>query len=190
MHLRNTLNSRKFIMTKRQVFFSFDYDQDVFRVAQVKNMGVLEGNPLLSPNEWEEVKRGGDAAIKNWIDVNMQNRSCLVVLIGEKTHESRWVKYEIKKAWNDGKGVVGIYIHNLVCPRNGKSKQGKNLFQDIKMNTLTKKVSDDLLTIMYGTPLSSIVKCFEPVWYDAYNDIANHLESLVEEAIKARQINP
>lgn len=27
-------------MSKRQVFFSFDYDKDVFRVAQVKNMGT------------------------------------------------------------------------------------------------------------------------------------------------------
>ena len=85
-------------MPKRQVFISFDYDRDVLRVAQVRNMGALEGNTLISSNEWEQIKKGGDAAIKNWIDTNMQNRSCLIVLIGEKTHESRWVRYEIQTA--------------------------------------------------------------------------------------------
>lgn len=174
-------------MPKRQVFISFDYDQDVCRVAQVKNMGALEGNTLISANEWEQIKKGGDAAIKNWIDTNMQNRSCLIVLIGEKTHESRWVKYEIQKAWNDGKGIVGIYIHNLKCPRNGTCNQGRNLFQDIKMNSQTKKIDFSFVTSLYGTPLSDVVKCFNPNWYDAYGDIESHIESLVEEAIQARR---
>lgn len=174
-------------MPKRQVFISFDYDRDVLRVAQVRNMGTLEGNTLISSNEWEQIKKGGDAAIKNWIDTNMQNRSCLIVLIGEKTHESRWVRYEIQKAWNDGKGIVGIYIHNLKCPRNGICNQGYNLFRDIKMDPQTKKVDFSFATSLYGIPLSNAIKCFNPNWYDAYGDIENHLESLVEEAIHARQ---
>lgn len=174
-------------MPKRQVFISFDYDRDVLRVAQVRNMGALEGNTLISSNEWEQIKKGGDAAIKNWIDTNMQNRSCLIVLIGEQTHESRWVRYEIQKAWNDGKGIVGIYIHNLKCPRNGICNQGYNLFRDIKMDSQTKKVDFSFATSLYGIPLSNAIKCFNPNWYDAYGDIENHLESLVEEAIHARQ---
>lgn len=41
----------------------------------------------------------------------------MVVLIGEDTAKRKWVKYEIKKAWNEGKGVLGIYIHNLKDPK-------------------------------------------------------------------------
>lgn len=178
-------------MPKRKVFFSFDYDQDVLRVAQVKNMGAIEGNTLVSSNEWEEIKRGGDAAIKRWIDSNMENRSCLVVLIGEKTHESRWVNYEIKKAWNDGKGVVGIYIHNLKDPRNGPCSQGKNLFHNIYIDPTTHKITENTFVAMlyaHNKPLSNIVKCFDPKWYDAYGDIENHLESLIEEAISNRKL--
>lgn len=104
-----------------------------------------------------------------------------------KTHESKWVKYEIEKAWNDAKGIVGIYIHNLKCPRYGKSPQGINLFQNINMNSRTKKVDSNFETILYGIPLSSVVKCFNPNWYDAYNDIESHLESLIEEAIHNRK---
>ena len=49
----------------------------------------------------------------------MRDKSCVIVLIGKKTAKRKWIRYEIKKAWKDGKGVVGIYIHNL------KDKDGK-----------------------------------------------------------------
>ena len=40
-------------------------------------------------------------------------RSCVVVLIGSETASRKWVQYEIEQGWKRGKGVVGIYIHNL-----------------------------------------------------------------------------
>ena len=176
-------------MPKRQVFFSFDYDEDVMRVAQVKNIGAIEGETIVSTNEWETIKRGGDEAIKRWIDYNMTNRSCLVVLIGKKTHKSRWVDYEIKKAWNDGKGIVGIYIHNLKDPRTGTTVQGENPFKHIYINQYTKKIEDSFHGLLYNPvqPLSLFVRCFEPVWYDAYGDIRDNLESLIEEAVTRRK---
>ena len=100
-------------MAKRQVFFSFYYDEDVWRVAQVRNIGTIEGQPLFSDNGWEKVRRTSDEAIKRWIDKEMSMRSCVVVLIGEHTASRKWVKYEIEQAWKKGKGIVGIYIHKL-----------------------------------------------------------------------------
>ncbi len=91
-------------MAKRQIFYSFHFDNDVMRVQQVRNMGTLEENKPVSVNEWEQVKKGGDATIEKWIDDNMKYRSCVVVLVGEETANRKWVKHEIKKAWNDGKG--------------------------------------------------------------------------------------
>ena len=44
-------------MAKRQVFYSFHYYKDSWRAAQVKNMGMVEGNTPVSANEWEEVKK-------------------------------------------------------------------------------------------------------------------------------------
>jgi hypothetical protein len=35
------------------------------------------------------------------------------VLIGENTAERKWVKYEIKKAWNDKKGVLVFIFTKL-----------------------------------------------------------------------------
>lgn len=159
-------------MAKRQIFYSFHFGNDVMRVQQIRNIGALEDNKPVSPNEWEEVKKKGDAGIKKWIDDNMSYRSCVVVLIGEDTANRPWVKYEIEKAWNDKKGVLGIYIHNLNCPRNGTCYKGANPF--------------DSFTFKDGRKLSSVVKCYNPKSTDAYNDIADNFEDWVEEAIAAR----
>ena len=90
-------------MAKRQVFYSFHYAKDSWRAAQVKNMGVVEGNTPVSANEWEDVKRKGRTAIENWINSVMAWRSCVVVLIGEETYSREWCKYEIEHAWKSGK---------------------------------------------------------------------------------------
>ena len=142
------------------------------RVAQIRNIGAIEGNKPVSENAWEEVKKKGNKAIEDWIDENMKYRSCVIVLVGEETSQRKWVKYEIEKAWNDGKGLLGIYIHNIKCPRNGKCNKGDNPFEQFELN---------------GTNFSKIVKCYNPTWYDAYNDIKNNIEDWIEEAIKIRK---
>jgi hypothetical protein len=156
-------------MPKRQVFYSFHFKNDVMRVQQIRNIGMIEGNTPVSPNKWEEIKRQGDNAIKKWIDDNMKYRSCVVVLVGSKTANRKWVKYEIEKAWNDGKGVVGIYIHNLKCPNSGFSKKGKNPFDNFTLG---------------DKELSDVVECYNP---NSYNDIKNNLTNWIEEAIEIRK---
>jgi len=158
---------------KRQTFYSFHYKNDVLRVSQIRNIGALEDNKPVSSNDWEEVKLKGDAGVKKWINDNMNYRSCVVVMIGVETASRKWVQYEIEKAWNDGKGLVGIYIHNIKCPNNGISKQGANPFDGFTLDDGKKK-------------LSSVVKCYNPKSSDAYNDIRANLESWVEEAITIR----
>lgn len=158
---------------KRQVFYSFHFDNDVMRVQQIRNIGVIEGNTPVSVNEWETVKRGGEYAIKKWIDDNMKYKNCVIVLIGEQTANRPWVKYEIEKAWNDGKALLGIYIHNLKDPRTGTCRQGANPFDNI--------------TLQSGYKLSNFVPCQNPNSWGAYNDIASNLENWIESAIRVRQ---
>lgn len=157
--------------TKRQIFYSFHYTNDVMRVAQLRNIGTLEDNKPVSENEWEEVKKKSDAGIEKWIDDNMNYRSCVVVMVGAETANRKWVKHEIKKAWTEKRGVLGIYIHNINCPRNGKSKQGLNPFDNFTIG---------------GKKMSQIVKCYNPSSTDAYNDIKRNIESWIEEAITIR----
>ncbi len=160
-------------MAKRQVFYSFHYDNDVFRVHQIRNIGAIEENKPVSANNWEEVKRKGDASIEKWIDDNMNYRSCVIVLIGEQTANRKWVKHEIEKAWNEGKGLLGIYIHNLKDPRTGVCKQGANPF--------------DQFTFKDGTKLSSKVKCYNPNSTSPNMEIILKLEDWIEKAINDRK---
>ena len=159
-------------MAKRQIFYSFHYKNDVMRVQQILNIGALEENKPVSPNDWEVIKKKGNNAIENWIDDNMKYRSCVVVLVGSETSSRPWVDYEIRKAWNDHKGVFGIYIHNIMCPNNGTCRKGSNPFDSISLTN--------------GNKLSSIVKCYDPDPYNAYGDIAKNMEKWVENAIAQR----
>lgn len=163
-------------MAKRQVFYSFSYADDVFRVQQIRNIGVLEGNPPVSPNQWEQIKQSGKEAVKRWIDENMKYKSCIVVLIGSHTASRPWVQYEIKKAWDEKKPVVGIYIHNLNCPRNGKSRKGANPF--------------DFLYAQSGQKLSSMIEVHDPSVINTYSDIARNIEYWVSKAITIRSLYP
>jgi hypothetical protein len=156
-------------MPKRQIFYSFHFKNDVMRVQQVRNIGTFDGNAPVSHQDWETVKRGGDKAIEKWINDNMNNRSCVVVLIGEETSKRPWVEYEIKKAWNEKRGVLGIYINNLKCPNNGTCSKGDSPFDKISF----KKADGTIVKVPCKTPKSS----------DAYNDIKENIEAWIEEAI-------
>lgn len=156
---------------KRQVFYSFHFDNDVMRVQQIRNIGVVEGNKPVAPNNWEQIKRS-EYAVKKWIDDNMKYKSCVVVLVGSETASRKWVDYEIRKAWNEGKGIFSVYIHNLKDPRTGTCRKGANPFDNVLLKN--------------GQKLSSLVQCYDPNSWDAYNDIAKNLENWVDFAIKSR----
>ncbi|MBP9019626.1 MAG: TIR domain-containing protein [Bacteroidales bacterium] len=158
----------------RRVFFSFHYKPDNWRASQIRNMGVIEGNRPVSDNDWEQITRGGDEAIQDWISEQMEGKSCIIVLIGANTAGRKWIKYEIKKAWNDGKGVLGIYIHNLKDKEGEQSSKGINPFDDFTIN---------------GEKLSIIVKAYDPPYSTSkyvYDYIKEHLVDWVEEAIEIR----
>jgi hypothetical protein len=41
-----------------QVFYSFHFDNDVFRVQQIWNIGAIEGNEPVSKNDWPPLVEG------------------------------------------------------------------------------------------------------------------------------------
>lgn len=159
---------------RRRVFFSFHYEADVWRAAQVRNMGMVEGDEPVSDNDWEAVTRAGDAAIQRWIDGQMYGKSCAVVLIGSNTAGRKWIKYEIEKAWKDGKGLLGIYIHNLQDSYGYQSIKGSNPFADFRFGERN---------------FSSVVDVYDPPYAhstDVYAYIANNIADWVERAIQVR----
>ncbi len=99
----------------RRVFFSFKYE-DVSRAMIVRNSWVTQGKQaagFVDAADFEKIKRQGDAAIKRWVDNQLDGTSVTVVLVGEKTCSSRWVKYEIEKSEAIGNGLLGINISKI-----------------------------------------------------------------------------
>lgn len=155
-------------MAREPIFYSFHYDNDVFRVQQIRNMGVVDGNEPVSPNEWEQVKRKGDAAVEKWIDDSMKYKRCVIVLIGSETATRKWVLHEIKRAWELKKGLFGIYIHNLKDPRTGTCAKGPNPFSNWTVGNQS---------------MANLVTCYDPNIWDAYGDIQRNLQNWVASAI-------
>jgi len=112
--------------TKRQVFYSFHYKPDCWRASTVRNIGAIEGNKPAPDNDWETITSSGDEAIKKWIREQMKYRSCTIVLVGNKTANRKWIKHEIVKSWDNGMGVVGIYIHGIKNSQGYITEKGNN----------------------------------------------------------------
>jgi hypothetical protein len=160
----------------RRVFYSFHYLPDAWRTSQVRNIGAIEGNKPASDNDWETVKKGGDKAIQKWIDDQLDGRSCTVVLIGKDTAKRKWIDYEVHTSWNNKKGVVGIYVHNLKDSDQKQTTKGANPFAHITMKR-------------DGKALSSIVKAYDPPGTDSkavYDHISQNISKWIEEAVKIR----
>ncbi|MCC6285064.1 MAG: TIR domain-containing protein [Phycisphaerales bacterium] len=160
----------------RRVFYSFHYHPDNWRASQVRNIGAIEGNRPATDNDWESIVRAGEDRIKRWIADQMDGTSCTVVLIGAETAGRKWINHEIIKAWNDRKGVVGVYVHNLLDGSGLRSSKGQNPFDSIRLGD-------------NGPPLSSVVKAYDPSGWDSkdvYATISNSLSGWIDEAISIR----
>ena len=100
----------------RRVFFSFEYEHDVSRAMVVRNSWVTQGREaagFVDAAAFEEVKKGGDAAIKRWIRDQLHGTSVTVVLVGSDTCASRYVQYEIDQSKAKGNGLLGIDVSKI-----------------------------------------------------------------------------
>lgn len=119
----------------RKVFFSFHYENDVWRANIVRNSWVTKPDRqtagFIDAADFEEIKKGGEAAIKKWIDGQLDGTSVTVVLIGSDTSNREYVKYELKQSYERGNGLLGVYIHNVKDKNGNTSTKGSNQFGEI-----------------------------------------------------------
>lgn len=129
-------------------------------------------------HKWEQIKRGGDRPILNWIDSQVATRSCVIVLVGAHTAERTWIRYEIRKAWNDHKGLLAIHIDQLLDRHRRASRKGMNPFSTIRLTN--------------GERMDKYVPAYEPPWWldsrGVYKYIADNLEQWVEHAYDTRHL--
>ena len=83
-------------------------------------------------------------------------------------------QYEVEKAWKDGKGLLGIYIHNLKNRLGNQSAKGKNPFDGFTVGQ---------------ERLSDIVRAYDPPFRrstTAYAYIEDNIADWIESAIQIR----
>ena len=119
----------------RRTFFSFHYENDVWRANIVRNSWITKADRetagFIDAAEFEEVKKGGNIAIKRWINRQLEGTSVTVVLIGADTSNREYIKYEIQQSHARGNGLLGIYVHNLKDRYGNQSPKGSNQFGEI-----------------------------------------------------------
>lgn len=100
----------------RNVFFSFHYQRDVWRVNQIRNLPEIIGTSAAGFQDaslWEKAKKEGDEAIKRMINKALEGTSVTVVCVGNQTANRKYVDYEITKSLERGNGLVAVQIHHL-----------------------------------------------------------------------------
>lgn len=153
----------------RNVFFSFHYGRDAWRAAQVRNCGMTKernAKGYMDAVAWEEVKKKGNKAVKNWIDTQLKGTSVTVVLIGKETSERKYVQYEIEQSYKKGNGIIGIYINDLKDQNGEVDPKGKNPFETCMVDKYGKKV---LLPNRY--------KVYDWIKEDGYNNFPKWIEA-------------
>lgn len=156
----------------RKTFFSFHYERDAWRAANVRNSGVLSSDEeygFIDAGEWEKIEREGDAAIKRWIQDQLKNTSVTAVLIGAETASRDWVRHEIRESWKRGNAIIGVRIHGIKDQDSKTDSFGVNPLDVIKFED--------------GTALSTVCKTYDWV----ADNGREHLGEWLEDAVQARK---
>jgi Thoeris protein ThsB, TIR-like domain len=112
-----------------RTFFSFYYDDDIWRANVVRKSAALKPNidvDFIDASLWEEAETKGDAAIRKLIDDALIGSTVTTVLIGENTASRKWVKYEIAESVRRGNGLFGVHIYKIEDQNGNESQQGAN----------------------------------------------------------------
>ena len=135
----------------RSTFVSLQRDN--WRVRQVLQMGASEAEEVMPAQTWDY-------------------KGALVVLIGAQTASRPWVTYEIAKAWNQERPLVGIRIHGLKDSEGNTDASGANPFEKVTLGSRRGSVAD---YVPVYTPSGSNSN-------QVYASIKNNLESWVAAA--------
>lgn len=128
----------------RNTFFSFHYENDVWRANIVRHSWITKPDRqtagFVDAADFEKIKKEGDLAVKRWIDNQLYGTTVTVVLIGSETSNREYVKYELQKSYSRGNGILGIYIHQIKDGNGRTSTKGSNQFGEIGKDSNAKPV--------------------------------------------------
>ena len=123
---------------RRNVFISFDVD-DKGQVTLLRSQATDDRFPVTFRDY--SVKEPFDSAWRSKVRDRIAQCSAVFVAIGENTHESEPVDWEIREAHRQGKKVVGVRLYS---DKNHTVPQAIKDHDDKVINWDTKKMQDEL----------------------------------------------
>jgi MTH538 TIR-like domain (DUF1863) len=117
----------------RQVFFSFDYDEDhnradvVYASWRTLVADSSAGASFVDSSIRKKAKALGDENVKRLICDGIGQTSVTCVLVGAHTWERQWALYEIAQSVERGNGLLAVRINGIVdAPTLQTSAAGRN----------------------------------------------------------------
>lgn len=102
-------------MDKMHNIFISHYGKDDQHVqalkARLKDQGYNIRNFSVDSTNHKDGRRPSEPVIKRLLRMRINWSSTFICLIGPKTHTRSYVDYEIKKAVQQGKRIIGVYTH-------------------------------------------------------------------------------
>jgi hypothetical protein len=114
-------------MGPRSVYFSFNYNEDIWRACNVRNSGAFDSKARAGWSDsslWEEAKRKGHQEIQRLIDGQLKGTSVTVVLIGADSADRKWIDYEVSQSISRGNGLLGVRVHRIKDQDGKRSRPG------------------------------------------------------------------
>jgi hypothetical protein len=105
---------------------------------QIRNSWTIrrdsEAAGFVDAADFEAIERQGRPAVERWIDSQLNNTSATIVLIGANTASRPYVQYEIRRSYERGSALLGIYIDNIKDQAgNIHPLRGRNPFEAVQV---------------------------------------------------------
>ena len=117
----------------RQVFFSFDYDEDrnradvIYQSWRGHDAGSMGAASFVGSSIWQEAKALSDEGAKRLIREGIGQTCVTCVLVGAHTWERDWTRYEIAQSIERGSGLLAVRINGIADTRTRQtSAAGRN----------------------------------------------------------------
>jgi hypothetical protein len=129
---------------KKKVFISYDYDKD----KHYKNLllawdGNKHFNFSIHDHSADVSVNSTDAtAIKRVISRYINEATYFLIIVGEKTHKSSWVKWEIEKAVELGKRIVAVKTDRENVSPNALLGIGANWAMSFTYDAISKAINN------------------------------------------------
>jgi hypothetical protein len=127
----------------RHTFFTFHYNNDVMRAQVIKNAWVTQNrvdSGFFDKSAFERAKIENPDNLRRFLTGKLDGTSVTCACVGAQTFARPWVRYEILRSVQLGKGLLGVRLDRVKCAQqvrqgfSGYEKSGASPFDHLALS--------------------------------------------------------